>query len=259
MSNHEIYNMNKTRVSDDPKAPFGYDDDGKPYTPYGLRKDGNPRMTSRIRTATGDSEPVYVDESKATGDPDQPWGVDDDGNVVAPYGFKLNGQPRMGPPMENELDEKTGKYRHVNAGTKRGKRAKTLPVVPPTEKLPERIQAETVGQHMAEYVEKMDYKNIIEMAIDRIASPNIPTREFTALFNGLMQYAYAKPATQVDVKGKVEHSHTHEHKAALDLFDDIIEEAKPQKNGMAQKQKDKEIIDAEFVVYDENEDDEKEK
>jgi len=35
------------RISDDPAAPFGSDDDGKAKAPYGLKVDGSPRLSNR--------------------------------------------------------------------------------------------------------------------------------------------------------------------------------------------------------------------
>lgn len=35
------------KVSDDPAAPFGFDDDGSPKAPYGLKVDGTPRLSNR--------------------------------------------------------------------------------------------------------------------------------------------------------------------------------------------------------------------
>lgn len=35
------------KVSDDPAAPFGYDEDGTPKAPYGLKVNGQPRLSNR--------------------------------------------------------------------------------------------------------------------------------------------------------------------------------------------------------------------
>jgi hypothetical protein len=37
------------KISDDPKAPFGYDEDGHVIAPFGLKADGNPRTSNRGR------------------------------------------------------------------------------------------------------------------------------------------------------------------------------------------------------------------
>lgn len=41
--------MTSPRISDDPKAPFGYDEDGHTIAPFGLKADGTPRLSNRGR------------------------------------------------------------------------------------------------------------------------------------------------------------------------------------------------------------------
>ncbi|MEU9048381.1 hypothetical protein AB0D63_43335 [Kitasatospora sp. NPDC048343] len=43
--------MAPQRISEDPQAPFGYDEDGTVIAPYGLKADGTPRLSNRGRTA----------------------------------------------------------------------------------------------------------------------------------------------------------------------------------------------------------------
>jgi hypothetical protein len=43
--------MTPPRISDDPKSPFGYDEDGDVIAPFGLKADGTPRLSNRGRSA----------------------------------------------------------------------------------------------------------------------------------------------------------------------------------------------------------------
>lgn len=42
--------MTPPRISDDPKAPFGYDEDSHVIAPFGMKADGTPRLSNRGRT-----------------------------------------------------------------------------------------------------------------------------------------------------------------------------------------------------------------
>jgi len=108
------------------------------------------------------------------------------------------------------------------------------------------IVADTLKEHAQEYIDRMGYKPIIELLVDRIANEHVSNKDFHSLAKVLLEYTESKPTQHTAISGTIEHNHTHEHKKALEHFDELLE-AQPAKNPHIRTPIPDDIIDGEIL------------